>query len=94
MANNTFSLTSASPTSETFTHKGGNLTILMDGIFDGGAIKFIAEVNGITVQLTDDDFNVTNTDAINLQFASSVNYFLELQGGAGSSDVNVTIQGV
>jgi hypothetical protein len=93
MANKTFSLTSASPTSDTFTHKGGNLTILMDGTFDNGAIKFVCEANGITVQLTNDDFNVRTTDAINLQFASSINYYLDLQGAGGSADVNVTIQG-
>lgn len=90
--NKTFTLTQASPESDVLKHDGGRITVLCDGTFDGGIVKLQLQANGVGfIQLTDDDFNISSTDVLNVNLPANCEYKILVDSPVGTTSVDVTI---
>jgi hypothetical protein len=88
----TFTLTQTSPESDIFTHRGGRITVLCDGTFDGSSLNLQLRANNVGfIQLTNDDFNITSADVFNVNLPAYSEYKIIANSSTGSTNINVTI---
>ena len=75
-----FTLNESTPESEIFKHKGGNLTVYMNGNFGTGIVKFLSRYGTTWFnQLTDDDFSYTQNDTVIIELEANAEYQLIVQ---------------
>jgi len=87
-----FTLNETVTESDIFNHKGGLVTVFIDGIFDGASIKFQAKSDDVGfIQLTDDDFNVADADIISVdKLPSNCDYKIVIVDAVDTTSVDVS----
>jgi hypothetical protein len=88
----TFTLTNSSPESEEFEHSGGRISVLVQGDFDSCSVGLQLKANNVSfIQLSDDDFRITDDDVLNVDLPAYCTYKIVADSVGISTGLNVTI---
>ncbi len=86
-----FTLTQASPTSDTFKHNGGTIQTLAVGTFDGATMNMETTQDDVGSFVTLDDYAQTADHNLLVDLQPGTQYKFSLSGATGSSSVEVSI---